>query len=170
MTMGKFRMWDDQLQRMERHYRRCLSIQKCGSTIESVEDDNDIIYSFFIHCLHLKDWFIRDYLYTHGKKRCVNHKRCAECYLRRTPALTLCQDIANGIKHLNRDSAVSGRRVDLPNESVSFFVRDRNGEESDAFNAVRAAREAWKLFTLSTRAVESEEMYEACYGSSNTAA
>ena len=165
--MRMFRMWDEQLERMERYYSRCVSVQERGSTLESVEDDNDTIYSFFIHCHFLKDWFKRDYLYTHGKKRCANKMRCAECYLQRTPALKLCQDIANGIKHLNHTSAVSGRMVDLPNKTVWFFVRDRKGAESDAFNGVRAAREAWKSFALQTGAVGSEELYQVFFAAGN---
>ena len=170
------RMWDEQLERMERYFRRCEEIEQRGVSPESVEDDNDTFYSFFIHCLHLKDWFARDTPYSHrplkgtigqlscgccrigpGSHPCSNED-CAECYLRSNVALKLCQDIANGIKHLNNGSAIAGRMVNHPQNTAALFVRDRDDRKFSAIEAVMAARNAWKDFALQPGAVSSEEL------------
>ena len=147
------RMWQDQVARMERYYRRCERI-KASCSMASVEDDNDTIYSFFMHCYHLRDWFNRDVQFKHrpmGETECQN-KKCAECYLRKTPALKLCQEICNAIKHLNRssDSAVAGRHRNHVDGSVSFYVSLPDGTERDAFDVVAEARAAWKEFVIAS--------------------
>ena len=170
------RMWDEQLERMERYCRRCEEIEQRGVTPESAYDDEDTFYSFFIHCLHLKDWFARDTPYSHrplkdttGQLACgccrigpdshpCSNKDCAECYLRSNVALKLCQDIANGIKHLNLGSAIAGIIINHPRNTATLFVRDRHGRTYRAIKAVIAAREAWKDFTLQTGAVGSEKL------------
>ena len=161
--MKYFRAWDDQLERMERYYQRCETIKNRGITLETVDDDDDTVNAFFLNCLHLKDWFKRDYLYTHGEKYCANRSRCAECYLQATPELKICQDIANGIQHLNRTSAKSVRQVNMVTETAELFVESREGQRLDAFKVVSDAREAWKRFVLLTRAIESEETYRSYY-------
>ena len=184
-------MWEDQLRRVERYYRRCEGI-KTGATIGSVEDDNDTIYSFFIHCYHLRDWLNRDSVFEHDAIKakscsdppvkgqpCTNPK-CGTCYLEKTPALKLCQDICNGIKHLNSNGAMPGREVSYVDESVGFYVRSRPREESghnvdtrqDAFKVIAEARDAWKKFIIETGGADiserggvvSEELYEWLYG------
>ena len=167
------RMWDDQLERMERYYRRCEEIKSRGSSLESVEDDNDTVYSFFIHCYHLKDWFRRDSLYQHEGKLCANPK-CAECYFQNNEALKLCGEFCNGIKHLNslspeegRDKtpALPGRGTNHVDNTAWLFIIWADWTYSDPFNAVAAARNAWKKFALQTGAVDSPESYEKYYAS-----
>ena len=145
------RMWDEQLARMERYYLRCEKIKESCS-MDTVEDDNDTIYSFFMHCYHVKDWFNRDAGYQHrpvDEPDCQN-KKCAECYLRKTPALKLCQEICNAIKHLNSSSksAVAGRGRNHVDGSVWFFVRSPDETTQDAFEVVEESRAAWKAFVI----------------------
>ena len=76
------RMWPDQLERVERYYRRCEVIKR-EATEDSIEDDNDTIYAFFQNCHHLMDWLNLDSEYRHRaprSQRCENPK-CAGCYL-----------------------------------------------------------------------------------------
>ena len=127
------RMWDEQVARMERYYGQCKNIKE-RSSLATVEDDNDTIYSFFMHCHHLKDWFRRDPCYQHRPKdgRACDNGNCAECYVWNTPALELCQEVCNAIKHLNSsaDTAIAGRGRSFVDRSVWFFVRlpdGRNG-------------------------------------------
>ena len=180
-------MWDEQVERMERYYRRCERIER-EATDDSVEDDNDTIYSFFMHCYHLKDWFNRDPEYQHQvtEDRACQNPKCAECYMRKSEALTLCQQLCNGIKHLNSTGPMPGRGTNVVTGEVWFFIRSRERTEAgpvsktrggvvdrpqwvdtcigSAFEALTAARNAWKGFIVSAGAVESDEGYEVMYG------
>ena len=129
-------IWEDQLQRMERYYRRCEAINE-GATIGNVEDDNDTIYSFFIHCYHLRDWLNRDPAFRDNAIKAqpcsdppiegqpCTSPQCVTCYLEKDPALKLCQEICNGIKHLNSTTAMAGRGVNDEDGSVWFYIRWR---------------------------------------------
>ena len=161
------RMWDEQVARMERYYRRCQQIKE-RSSLATVEDDNDTIYSFFMHCHHLKDWFRRDPCYQHRPKdgRACDNGNCAECYVWNTPALELCQEVCNAIKHLNSsaDTATAGRGRSFVDRSVWFFVRLPDGTERDAFEVIDEARSAWQAFVIQIGEAESAAGYDAWYG------
>ena len=159
------RMWDEQVARMERYYRRCQMI-KGYSSLATLEHDNDTIYSFLMHCHHLKDWFRRDLCYRHQRKHgggCANGN-CAECYVWNIPALELCQEICNAIKHLNSSekAAVAGRGGSFVDGSVWFFVRCPDGTQRNAFEVIDEARSAWQAFVI--HEAESAAGYDACYG------
>ena len=161
------RMWDEQVARMERYYRRCQMI-KGYSSLATLEHDNDTIYSFLMHCHHLKDWFRRDLCYRHQRKHgggCANGN-CAECYVWNIPALELCQEICNAIKHLNSSekAAVAGRGGSFVDGSVWFFVRCPDGTQRNAFEVIDEARSAWQAFVIQIGEAESAAGYDACYG------
>ena len=161
------RMWDEQVARMERYYRQCQKIKK-SSSLATLEYDNDTIYSFFMHCHQLKDWFRRDPCYQHRPKDggpCDN-RNCAECYVRNTPALELCQEVCNAIKHLNSSegAAVAGRGGSFVDGSVWFFVRWPDGTERDSFEVIDEARSAWQAFVIQIGEAESAAGYDAWYG------
>ena len=84
----------------ERH-ERSPRIGKPTPVDEVMELDDT--YSFFIHCYHLKDWLANDD--TFGRSR-----REIEKFVAGTPALALCGDVANSIKHLKLDTRC-GRRA-----------------------------------------------------------
>ena len=167
------RMWDEQLERMERYYRCCEEIRSRGTTPDRREDDCDTVYSFFIHCYHLKDWLKRDCIYAHRGKSCSNH-RCAECHVQADEALKLCGEFCNGIKHLNRLSeqkgrdktpALPGRGVNYVDDTAWLYVIWADGTCSDPFEAISAARNAWKAFIIEKGGVASADLYEELYGS-----
>ena len=161
------RMWDEQVARMERYYRRCQKIKECIS-LATLEDDNDTIYSFFMHCHHLKDWFKRDPCYEHRPKdgRPCGNEICAECYVRKTPELKLCQEISNAIKHLNssENAPVAGTGGSYVDGSGWLFVRWPDGTERDAFEVIDEARLAWQAFVIQIGEADSAANYDTTYG------
>jgi hypothetical protein len=67
----------------------------------------DIIWSFFQHCWHLKDWVMNDHaLLTDVQKREIS----AAVHATGSPLL-ICRDLCNGTKHLalNDPSSWNGR-------------------------------------------------------------
>lgn len=132
-------MWDEQFARMERYYRRCQNIKE-HSSLATLEEDNNTIYSFFVHCHHLKDWFKQDPCYQHRRNDggACDNGACAECYVRKTPALKLCQEISNAIKHLNSSeiAPVAGTGGSYVDGSVWFFVRWPDGTQRDTFEVI----------------------------------
>ena len=97
--------WRWQLQRVERYYRRCQQLVEANSPVPNdleFFELSDHIVSFFVHCFHLKDWFILDVRYNPcgGGPRC-RRDTCPECRIRDRSELTICADMANGAKHLD---------------------------------------------------------------------
>ncbi len=160
-------MWDEQFARMERYYRWCQNIKE-HSSLATLEEDNDTICSFFVHCHHLKDWFKRDPCYQHRRKDggACDNGACAECHVRKTPALKLCQEISNAIKHLNSSeiAPVAGTGGSYVDGSVWFFVRWPDGTQRDTFEVIDEARSAWRAFEVQIGEVNSAAGYDAWYG------
>ena len=65
-------------------------------------DFQDMIWSFFQHCWHLKDWVEHDPLASPTQKSAV--KRAVH----NSPLLLICRDMCNGTKHLKLDNPSSG--------------------------------------------------------------
>lgn len=155
-------MWEEQLVRMERYYQRCRAIQDRESAGRS-DSDLDTIYSFFLHCYHLSDWLGKDPKYQHQNSRrtkCSN-MGCAKCHVERTPALKLSQELCNGIKHLNPDRPMPGRRMNVVTGEIRFYITWREVNEggrssetrASAFEAIEEARNAWKDYIVAVAGV-----------------
>ncbi len=65
----------------------------------------DEIYSFFIHCYHLKDWIANDPEFKPAMG--------IEDYINSQPALQMAADVANGLKHLEIAPRRGGLRAFL---------------------------------------------------------
>ena len=168
-------IWDDQLERMERYYRRCEAI-RLEPSVDSVEDDNDTIYSFFLNCYHLTDWLSQDSTFQHrpvdNRRPACSNPSCARCFVKQNRALKLCQQLCNGIKHLNSNSCLPGREVNHVDGRIRFYIRWRYEDErgrvvdthEEVFPAISQARDAWKEFIVRTKGVPSTEFYDMQYG------
>ncbi|ENH6195805.1 TPA: hypothetical protein ACT20Q_001312 [Yersinia enterocolitica] len=75
------------LTRMERIYSGILS----SSGHDTANYDDDVI-SFFIHCYHIRDWFI------HLNRLNIDAKQ-VDKFINKHQALKICADLANGSKH-----------------------------------------------------------------------
>jgi hypothetical protein len=72
----------------------------------------DDTYSFFLHCYHLKDWLAHDETFRRSRDE-------IEDFVSRTPALAICGDVANSIKHLKL--LKTPRSGDTPGELDAKF-------------------------------------------------
>jgi len=54
----------------------------------------DMLWSFFQHCWHVKDWLLNDPLASDAQKQVASNM------VHQSPALKVCQDLCNGTKHL----------------------------------------------------------------------
>ena len=145
---------------MERYYQRCGNIKESKS-ISTIEDHNDIIFSFFLHCYHVKDWLLRDPKFTYrcSREHACGESGCPECFVNGKFALNLCREICNGIKHLTPTGAMPGRGSSFDG-GVWFYVILSDGTERDAFEVVAQARTAWKDFIKRAVGFASDEEYE----------
>ncbi len=120
------RTWQQQYARMMRAYQRAMS-----ATAVSIQAEDDF-YSFFVWCLHLKDWLKNDPTIP------AVIKSAAESLANTNDSLKLCADLANGIKHLRADRSA---RVD-PEHIVVVAA----GSYFDAREVAGACVAAWSAF------------------------
>ena len=90
-----------QLDRARRFLERVLA------GFEGLEDLNDVefqdmMWSFFQHCWHVKDWLHHDPL------ALTAQKTAALALAHQSSALMICRDLCNGTKHLNLRHPSSG--------------------------------------------------------------
>lgn len=92
----------DQLDRARRFLDFVLAEYEGLEDINEVEFQ-DMLWSFFQHCWHVKDWLRHDPLATAKQKRAAI--KMAE---RPGGPLLICRDLCNGTKHLNLSHPSSG--------------------------------------------------------------
>lgn len=90
-----------QLDRARRFHDRVQRQPEDMDDMDEVQFQDDM-WSFFQHCWHIKDWVENDPVVSEAIKTAV----IAEVY--RSPALTICQDLCNGTKHLNLKTPRAG--------------------------------------------------------------
>jgi hypothetical protein len=132
------------LERVEGHHQTDVEFQ-------------DIVWSFFQHCWHLKDWVKHDPLATESQRENV----CRKAYA--SPLLKICRDLCNGTKHLNLDQARSGSGARhahvtttiVPGRSseMDCMVEDGHGNLISGKQLARACVEEWVRILESQRLV-----------------
>jgi hypothetical protein len=155
--------WQEQLERARRYQVRL-------NTVVSMQEHKDVFlglddaYAFFQNCYHLKDWLKNDHAFPKAAQ--------VEGYVTSTPALALCADIANGMKHLllkmkPRSGAVPsplqgtlvialedsfGPREEEPPPSMSMQLKvEHAGRELDAIQIAAACYASLGEFRASIR-------------------
>ena len=153
--------YEEQLERVARYYARIERMYAGQPHTGAVEELIDDAYAFFQNCYHVKDWLKNDPNYTKHSPREI------EAYVTATPALSLCADLCNGLKHLDlrkvRSGAapvVKGRRTiidfgddpatiqndpSLPRVTIRLPI-EHAGQMLDALEIARGATEAWQSF------------------------
>jgi len=146
--MGEFLK---QFERVKRYLRRIENQDR-----DSTEYDDDL-WSFFLHCYHLKDWIKND------TEVAVEIRQTVEDFVNKNEALRICADLANRSKHLRldrvRDDAkITSRSVTIypptaGSDSVGtstceHTITFRDGKKRIALDVAREAVEAWERFLL----------------------
>lgn len=154
--MDTAKLHEEQTGRAERYYRRFERLYMGVEDAADVAHFMDDVYTFFLHCYHIKDWLKNDPDFTaHSASEIEN-------YVSTTPCLAMVADICNAAKHLRLTkhrspghAQITGRRLTvslhdslngsaLPTTySVSVEVSDA-GTEHDAFHLATQAMAAWR--------------------------
>jgi hypothetical protein len=140
----------DQLDRVRRLLDRVE-----GSHTSDVELQ-DIMWSFFQHCWHLKDWIKNDPLASDAQKKAVVDQAQASALLK------MCRDLCNGTKHLALDrkpSSGAGATHDhiatkiVPGESsdMDCIVQDGYGHPISGKQLARDCVKEWERILHSER-------------------
>ncbi len=97
----------DQLDRARRFLDHVVRpVDYWRGDMPSEVDFQDIMWSFFQHCWHVKDWIKHDPLASSTQKK-------AACDMaHQSPVLKICQELCNGTKHLLSGSGASHQYVD----------------------------------------------------------
>ena len=86
----------EQWERVKRWWTRVREVSHGRSNVFYAEFGEDEIFAFFLNCYHLKDWIKNDHSSGHLKD-------LVEDYIEKSLALSICADLCNGLKHLQRD-------------------------------------------------------------------
>ena len=151
--------YQSQINRAKRYYSRFKQINDGREHDSFSETYFDDIYTFFMHCYHIKDYLKNDPGYT------THTNQEIEDYISNTPSLALSADICNGMKHLNfnrpprsgsipdADSgkielkftdSLDGSKTDIKVSCKVIIKHD--GSEKDAFDVATDAMNAWDSF------------------------
>jgi hypothetical protein len=82
-------------------------LERVQTNYEGLEDINevefqDMMWSFFQHCWHVKDWL------RHDPVASADQKKAAIGVVHQSAALLICRDLCNGTKHLSLRDPGSG--------------------------------------------------------------
>lgn len=154
--MRKEGTWLEMWERVQRYYERFRFIN--DGMPPSKEDAftfnfQDEAFVFFVFCYHLMDWIDKDKTITLPKKVSARE------YVNQNECLSVCRDIANGIKHL-KQSATRTKKPRFEEEGrVSYNIKEgklkRIGVKfwisttkinKDAFEMATECMEKWKEF------------------------
>jgi hypothetical protein len=141
---------EEQWERTKRYFERFETLSEKGR-IHDTNSENYVhdVYSFFIHCYHLKDWIKND--------PSSPLQPTAQDFGRKSVSFQICRDLCNGAKHLavkhpgsNLTEHQLGRKhfkfnVSKRFISVRIFVNTINGER-EAFDIARTCVAEWEAF------------------------
>lgn len=83
----------EQLERTQRYLERMRRLYRgVPAEWERRHEFEDDVYSFFVHCYHVRDWFL------HLNKINLTEKELEE-FIGKHHALRICADLCNGTKH-----------------------------------------------------------------------
>ena len=148
--MGIGQQAEEQWERVKRYFERFEKLSRTGRVHDSNSENYvDDIYSFFIHCYHLKDWIagdpsspLRDAVREFGKD---------------SESFQICRDLCLGAKHLtvtSPGSDLAGHRLGRKHVefnvstrmlSMKVFVQTNDGER-EAFDAAQKCMSEWEAF------------------------
>jgi hypothetical protein len=151
--------YEEQIARAQRYYDRFEKLND-GMVQDRPSDEYiDDAYAFFQCCYHVKDHLKNDQAFTKHTNAEV------ETYVTDTPALAICADICNALKHFKLDRKPrSGDQPKFGGRIFSVVVKDvmggppqpseiaiqlsieHKGAKLDAFEVATEAMKAWTDF------------------------
>lgn len=141
----------EQYERMLRWYGRFRNLTEGRNHTIASENYVDEIYSFFLNAYHMKDWIKND----PSLQQSVREN--AETYVNSNRDLRVAADVANALKHLDRNSDRSGENPNFgakeyglalggtPRISISYKINVVSGS-LDAYTLATGCVEAWRKF------------------------
>ena len=150
----------EQFERVKRYYARFQKLSAGRPQDVPSEEYFDEIYAFFQNCYHLKEYLKNDPAFTKHSNQDV------EDFVNNTPALAICADICNGLKHLilnkpprsgdipkisRKNIALSINETIGSNKPTEVKIKasieiDHKGTKLDAFQVATDALRAWSSF------------------------
>jgi hypothetical protein len=140
-----------QYDRVIRWYRRYQEHYSGTTHGKSIDEDCDDVLIFFIFCHQLKDWLVKDTeMPKHDIEKFINENEC----------LSICADIANGIKHLGIDEGRTSRSGQdlrmhagiyisgdkLSDVGLRMYISKDDGTQIEAFQIATECIEKWTEF------------------------
>ena len=104
--------WRAQYERFKRSYDRVT-----GSYLSSVEYDDDL-HHFMQDCWHLKDWIKND-------PSTASMSSYIDTEVHKSSSLRIVSDLANGSKHLKRNSHKEGADITSISVKVYLLTKDK---------------------------------------------
>jgi len=144
----KMHTYLEQYNRAKRWYKRFKEIYD-GVSIDLPSDYyQDIVYSFFQNCYHLKDWLVNSRIISSNK---------VENFIDQSLEMRICADICNGSKHLTLKSSRTGKQdTGIKRKHYKLDLYERKME---IHYEVTSGKDVYDAFDLSTRCLEQWECF-----------
>lgn len=137
--------WGEQWGRVELGLARIQDIYDGRAEPEGTEGAVYDVYSFFLHCFHLRDWIQKD-------SQLANSVRDqAQSHLKGSPELSVCADVANRSKHSVLTRSYTGNLQTGPSGNDVTVMG--GGHASHAFRVSSGGGE-WDALDLAKACVE----------------
>lgn len=150
----------EQFERVKRYYTRFQKLNDGRPHDVPSEEYIDDVYAFFQNCYHFKEYLKNDSAFTKHSNQDI------ENFVTNTPALAICADICNGLKHLTLSKpprsgdtpTIVGKNIALSiNETIgsnkpaevkikATIGIEHKGTKLDAFQVATDALRAWSSF------------------------
>jgi len=141
----------EQYERMGRWYAR-LEMEYCRfKDIDKKAELEDLFYSFFQNCYHVRDWLINSKVVT--EKEYEREKKNIQPGL--VDAMRICRDLCNGSKHLtikspsiDQNLTLSHIRIQQPDSPLKFIylVEIQGKDPQQAIDIATLCTLFWKEF------------------------
>jgi len=138
----------EQIERTKRYLER---MRKIYSGVEYIKDKQyyiDDVFSFFVHCHHIKDWIIQ--LHNSGTE--TSRKKAVKIFINQHYELKICADLCNGTKHCNlknqltdNQPCIAGRCFTSSNDEITKGKFTILSNEK-CYDALELAEECMKLW------------------------
>lgn len=149
-------MWEEQYKRTKRYLTRVKALKDvAGNSQSQAEEYDDHLWSFFVHCFHLKDWIKNDSAVP------IHVRNAVEGCLNTSQALQISADLANRLKHYQLDkprldakaagkhhiaTVSEGTSGTYASRSYDYIIDIPGGSKRKALDVMQEAIDDWGKF------------------------
>lgn len=144
----------EQLKRVKRWHKRLEEIYLGREHSRDTDYYQDVLYSFFQNCFHLKDWLITS--------RVINGN-VINTFINSEDSLKICRDICNGSKHFKITNPSIDPNIKIKNRNFSLSIGNQPTQIKIIY-WIEASGSSYHAFDIATHCLVLWEKFLKQYG------